>query len=487
MKPLHCGLAVIAAAFGSYRTCPAGEVWYALAENQEAPPYGYQHFSGDTPSIYKGRRARRVTLNMVYKVEALGQSVDGSNSREYYIEPGGGLMAFTVKRAAGEECIISEGEFRRDGLYVRRYKEGSPPEEPAKITPPENVMFAVGPSFLWPVVKDSDGAVSVSLFDESTFGVMSAVAVPGGSAAVNTGGRRTQARRYTVDIFGAEGGARGKQVLYFDPSNGTLVLSETIGPGGSVESVMYQTDAGVARRIVPRRIRPDVLPAREFRYVPFEPSLYVASIKEGELGRGYFMLKPQASVGRYEIEEGLRLVGPQEERRNTSTLYLDQDLTLVRYNSEGKVTDPTGDVVNVSYNRSAQRGARFLTWTGWAKDVVSGKPGASKQGQYRLDDRVFLLDNNLVSGFAALASQVPLYPGQTFTVGVFHSGLQKLGMMNIAVREKVSVQDEQWYAVDFSGFCGRYLMYIDENNRLRRAVLVMGAQGERDITYDIVR
>jgi hypothetical protein len=172
---------------------------------------------------------------------------------------------------------------------------------------------------------------------------------------------------------------------------------------------------------------------------------------------------------------------------NSAKLFLSGDMTFNRYSINGKVTDPTATVTNVSYNKTALWNGKTLSWETWVRDNVKGTPASSDKATVDLTDRVFLMDSHLVSGFAVLASQVPLYQGKAFSIGVFHAGLHKLGMCMLSVRNKTVVGGKSLYALELTGFFGRYALFVDDDGQLRRMVMLLGPDGERDISYDILQ
>ncbi|MBN1809022.1 MAG: hypothetical protein JW909_08120 [Planctomycetes bacterium] len=463
------------------------ETWYALAESMDVRPYGYLYYSGEVPAVYGGARSRRAVMRQVYSIETLGQRTDGENYKEFHMEPEGGLVGFIARQKANDATEISDGEFRKDGLYIRRYTEGSPPDAaPRRTVPPKDIFFATSPSFLWPMVRDSETPVAFNLYDIMTFSIRPTVARPAGMRAVRIRGKSWNTRKVLMETYNSQGALQYRQALYFDTAGGLLVLSENLDRSGKPESVMYLADKDVVKDHAARVIRPDVLPAKRLPFVPDRPYLYTVSIKSGELGRGFFMLNASTGVGRYGMEEKIRLVGPQEERKGSAALHLGSDLGIARYRMSGKVVDPTGKNVNVGYSRGAICTGKSLDWDAWVIDHVAGNAAKKITGTYDLTDSVYVIDDHLFSGLAVLASQVPLSPGMTARVGMYHANLHSLGMMNLTVGNKATVGDRSLYVVDLVGFCGRYVLYVQDDGILRRAVLVLGPQGERDITYEVV-
>jgi hypothetical protein len=473
---------------GRKKTPATGETWYAIAESLDAVPYGYQYYSGEGPGVYNGRDVRKTSIRVVYDMRELGELNHGETYREFYMEPQGGLVAFVSKLKVGEKTFITDGEFKQDGLYTRRYDEGAAPQgDPQKLQPPQDVLFAVSPNYVWPLVKDSDGALRFTLFDVATFTLRPSVVTPAGLQDVTISGRTWHTKKYTLDVIGPQGETVARQVQYFDTERGQLVFSETLDTSGAVIGVAYISSAGIASKIKPADKKPDILPARTLPLEPEKPYPYVVKMMDNELGRGYYMLGPTAAAGRYEIEESVKLGGLQEQRMNSAKLFLSGDMTFNRYSINGKVTDPTATVTNVSYNKTALWNGKTLSWETWVRDNVKGTPASSDKATVDLTDRVFLMDSHLVSGFAVLASQVPLYQGKAFSIGVFHAGLHKLGMCMLSVRNKTVVGGKSLYALELTGFFGRYALFVDDDGQLRRMVMLLGPDGERDISYDILQ
>jgi hypothetical protein len=477
------------------RRAVAGEAWYALSESIDAPPYGYQYYSGEEPSVYGGKPARKASLRMVYSVVALGERTDWESYREFYMEPGGGLMGFAARLKAGAKGFVCEGEFKQDGLYVRKYEEGSPPKDaPQKLTPPADVLFVVSPSFLWPLVQDRDAPVSFRLFDVFNLTHSQAAATPAGIAEIRLPGGKRQAKKYTLQTTDAATGAVASQAMYFDPRSGQLLLSENLDPSASTtSSIAYLADKKCVAAVRPRVVKPDVFPARSFPLKPDNYYRYVVRVGKDEMGRGFIFVSPTASVGKHQIEETVRIIGPQEERTSTANINLAGNLTLVRYALTGKVADPTGKVTNISYNRSALWNGQNISWETWRRDEIKTSPADTDRGSYQLSDELFIMDSHLVSGFAALASQIPIQQGRIFKVGVFHASMHKIGIVNLIVRDKIAAsaapgtaQSKSIYSMDLIGFFGRFVLFVDEDGLLRRAVQVMGPDGERDISYDLL-
>ena len=185
------------------------ETWYALSESMDVRPYGYLRYSGEVPAIFKGAKSRKAVMRQVYSVETLGRRMDGENYKEFQMELQGGLMAFIARQKSGESTVISEGEFRRDGLYVQQYAEGSPPEaSPRRTTPPGDVLFATSPSFLWPIVKNADKPVTFRLYDIMTFSLKPTVAKPAGMQVVTIGTKTWNTRKFMMETLAPGGGAR---------------------------------------------------------------------------------------------------------------------------------------------------------------------------------------------------------------------------------------------------------------------------------------
>lgn len=460
-------------------------LWYALADKVGETPYGYQKTVLNEPAVYKGHSARRNRVVHSVSIHGMGVRSDLLTTTDYYLDREGNLLGYYKKTEYGEMTTVMEAWGEDEGLKVTKQLLGSEKTFDRTVPVPPDAMFPTSPSFLYPLVKDAAGRVSFDMFDFERLGTLRVAAAPEGTTTVSLPSGEFQARAFTMQIADlATGVVSGKQKLYFD-KDGRLVLSETFGSGGKVESVFHLTTKNVVDRVEPKEQAAQALPYQGIPFRAREAYLILISMQGEEAGRASFIFYESSDVGEYRIEYTTRFVGPTEERAQTVNMYLDTDLTCLRYLVNGKVYDKDREKVDVSYNRNMVHTGRGITWEAWAEGLDKDE-GGDRQGKIENADKVYVIDLHLFPGFALIASQLPLKIGESLKVPVFHSSLGKAGFYQASVTSKYSVGGETLYLVDMVGFAGRFVLYVDENHLLRRLIMPLDAEGERSLVYDLV-
>lgn len=460
--------------------------WYALADDPEATPFGYQKVTIGESATYRGRGALRNRLVHFASAEALGTKAEIRTTTDYFLTQDGLFLGMYREQQYGEATVVTEAWGEEDGLKMTKRVVGEEAVTEKTIPLPKNVFFATSPSFVYPVMKAEGQATSFALFDFEHMGLIQVNAYPAGARKTTLPSGGFDAERYSVEMVNpAAGILTGRQMLYFD-GNGRLVLSETLDDAKRTVAVMYLTDEDVVKRVKARREHASPLPYQGMPLAPLHGYLVLIKLNEDEVGRASFILYDKSDVGSYRIEHWVRFVGPEEERAHTANLYLDNDLTCLRMNVNGKVIDREREKVDVSYTRTMVHGERDITWTAWASNMSKEGEGGRRQGRLETADPVYAMDKHLFPGFALIASQVPLRIGAGYKIPVFLSGFNQAGFCQVRVVRKMETESGALYQLELMGFVGRYIMLVNEKHLLVRLMMPMDAQGERMLIYDLV-